>query len=246
VQFTTLPVKVEGKVGLAETLGKIEFGKIGLEKMQISLDWAGPPLSLPINVPAGGIPIALELKGWPTANSPLEVHFAGASSSPTPGTSPGNPDGGKDSIWFVVKLILVSGFFGGIVNVTYGNFRRDISGTTAELSDTPQNRPPPHTTLRVSFILKQLFVSIVAAFMVPGVLVFFPVNLLKTASKENLYEALALVSLCLIAATIGKPFIDFVHEEANWLMEKRRRTRSREETHTRPRQDRGGPAHRRR
>jgi hypothetical protein len=49
--------------------------------MQISLDWAGLPLSLPTNVPPGGIPVTFEFKGWPTATSPLEVHLVGMSSA---------------------------------------------------------------------------------------------------------------------------------------------------------------------
>jgi hypothetical protein len=56
-----------------------EFGKPGFEKMQTSLEWVGLPLSFPINVPSGGIPVIVEFKGWPTTTSPLEVHSAGAS-----------------------------------------------------------------------------------------------------------------------------------------------------------------------
>jgi hypothetical protein len=95
----------------------------------------------------------------------------------------------------------------------------------------PPPEPRSYRSLKQKavFFVKQILISSAAAFMVPGALFFFPVNPLKNASKDNPYEALALVSLCLIAATIGKPFIDFIHEEAKWLMEKRRRTRSREE-----------------
>jgi hypothetical protein len=60
--------------------------------------------------------------------------------------------------------------------------------------------------------------------MVPGVLSVFGDNLLKSAASDS-YHALAFVSLCLIAATIGKPFIDFIQIEARWLMEERNRQR---------------------
>jgi hypothetical protein len=226
VQFKaeTIPVKVEGKVELGKIdLGKVDFGRIGFDKMQISLDWAGPPLSLPINVPSGGIPVAVELKGWPTATSPLEVKLEGASPSPTAGSSSGktpiasksptpppSPKGNDRDFWHVVLLILVSGIIGGIANASYGSSAGE------------------------KWSWNQILNSIVAAFMVPGVLVLFSENILKTASKDH-YHALALVSLCLIAATIGKPFIEFVHDEARWLMERRIQQREASETKASPR-----------
>jgi len=63
--------------------------------------------------------------------------------------------------------------------------------------------------------------SVIAAFMVPGVALFVPGDFLKTAAEDP-YGLLGLVSLSLIAASIGKPFIDFVYAEAFWWMERRR------------------------
>jgi hypothetical protein len=66
--------------------------------------------------------------------------------------------------------------------------------------------------------------SIVAAFIVPGVIYFIQKELL-TSAPINPYDALALMSLCLIAATIGNPFIDFVQAEARWWMAERTKQR---------------------
>ena len=57
--------------------------------------------------------------------------------------------------------------------------------------------------------------------MVPGAVLVFSRDLLEKAAHD-VYYALGLMSLCLTAATIGKPFIDFVLDEAHWWMKTRK------------------------
>jgi len=61
--------------------------------------------------------------------------------------------------------------------------------------------------------------------MAPGPLILFKPDLLEKA-KENVYSLLGLMSLCVIAAAIGRPLCDFIIEDTTWRMQRYREKRT--------------------
>jgi len=239
VQVSGIPERIEGPSKPLEVQGGAEpfkfKGDLNLGQSTIHLRWDQTTVPVSINAPPDGIPIRVTLTGWP-AKIPLEIVSETKKTTPQPSSSLTQLPEGEvqkrwDDIWKLVKWIFVAGFFGGFGHALLRISRFGMPGSRPrEPSDRKKWSSPSLFQSRkliferrelILLFLVEIVISVLAAFMVPGPLLLFHGDFLKGA-LEDPYRTLGLFSLCVIAATIGGPFVDFIVAEADRWMNKRR------------------------
>ena len=130
----------------------------------------------------------------------------------------GGPRDDRPSHSIIVIGIIISGMLGGAAayNITLVRQRWDqkrkakASKTDAAATTTSFGRPTTATRQeRVDDLLAAVFLGVVAAFMVPGLLHILSI-VTHQAISENQIPLEYLWSLCFVGATLGEPFIESV------------------------------------
>jgi len=106
------------------------------------------------------------------------------------------------SIFYVIITIIAAGILGGLIAVY------------AIPSGRPSEQESKEQKPKLGWV--RSFEAMAAAAFVPGLLFAIHSDLFEMADKY--YSLVSLFSLCVIAATIGAPFIQFVHKKAAILM----------------------------
>jgi hypothetical protein len=85
----------------------------------------------------------------------------------------------------------------------------------------------PHSSMSAHLLTEPViaaFVGMLAALMIPGILLVIPGQHLARAAEDP-FTMLSLWSVCFIAALVGLPVIEFILAEVRYRMEERRLAR---------------------
>jgi hypothetical protein len=232
VQFPKEPLKVEGESKPIEIHLPKEALKLEGDVKPVRVSGEIKPLKvdgrlIPEKVTFEGGKTAVPLEvNWPKEGPTVTVKLEGASQKPGDEKSKCDctkppPDLSKEAFWGVMYVILGAGATGGIAQIIIDKARSRRTKPPVGEKKTEADQTKKTTVidymralgrkllaLFTAPIIEPIILGMVAALMVPGPLFFFNSSIVMDNKPGPL---LGLFSICLIAASLGLPFIEFVH-----------------------------------